>query len=132
LGGEPAGDLDLVAAVLPQGVAAGHRLDVGVAEIGERLGGERGARAGGAVEDDALVAIADGAFDARLEVAARDVRGAGQMAGVPLLGLADVDERDPLVQELAILRGIDLGDLLLDLADVLGAAEGYRLNSCRG
>ena len=58
LGGERARDLDLVAAVLPQRDAAGHRLDVLVAEqLLQRVGGERGAVAGRAVEDHALRAV---------------------------------------------------------------------------
>ena len=37
---------------------------------------------------------ADDALDARLEIAARDVLGAGDVAGVPLLALAHVEEHD--------------------------------------
>jgi hypothetical protein len=71
-------DLDLVAAVLPQRDAAGHRAHVAVAEeLVQRVRGERGALAGGAVEDDVRVAVGDRALDARLEIAARDVLGAG-------------------------------------------------------
>ena len=51
-----------------------------------------------------LRAVGDGALDARLEVAARDVLGAGEVAGVPLLALAHVDERDALAGELADAR----------------------------
>src|SRR3954449_9455369 len=51
-------DLDGVAAVLPQRVAARHRLDALIAQLLlERLGGQRGAVARGAVEDHALGAI---------------------------------------------------------------------------
>src|SRR5690606_11491503 len=60
-----------------------------------------------------------------LQVAARNVGGAGQVAGVPVLGLAHVDDGDPLVEEAVDLRGVDLGDLVLDLADVLGAAGSH-------
>src|SRR5690606_6697186 len=132
LGRQLAGLVDRVAAVLPQRDAAGHRLDVGVAEVGQRLGGERGARAGRAVDDDALVAVGDRAVDAGLEVAARDVRRAGQVAGVPLLGLAHVEQGDALVEQLADLAGVHLGDLLLDGADVVGAAGAHTVKSYRG
>jgi hypothetical protein len=68
-----------------------HGGDVLVAELlAQRVGGERGALARGAVEDDALVAILDRALDPRLQVAARHVLGAGDVAGVPLLGVAHV------------------------------------------
>ena len=81
LGRERARDLDGVAAVLPQRVAAGHGLDVLVAElVAQRLGGQRRAVARGAVEDHALRAVGGGALDARLQVAARDVLGAGHVA----------------------------------------------------
>ena len=53
-------------------------VDVLVAEqLGERVGGERGALAGGAVEDDAPRLVGRHALDARLEVAARDVAAPG-------------------------------------------------------
>ncbi len=52
LGAHEARDLDLVAAVLPEREAAGHRLDVLVAEVlDQRARGPGGALAGGAVED---------------------------------------------------------------------------------
>ena len=66
--------LDLVAAVLPQREAAGHRLDVLVAEIlDQRPRRPRRAVAGRAVQDDVLGAVGDGALDPRLEIALRDV-----------------------------------------------------------
>ena len=92
-------DLDVVAAVLPQRDAAGHRRDVLVAEqLLERVRGERRALAGGAVEDDALRAVgADGALDARLEVAARDVLGAGDVARRPTRSLSRTSTQDDAV-----------------------------------
>src|SRR3954447_3892760 len=144
LGGEGARDLDLVAAVLPQRDAAGHRLDVLVAELlPERVGGQRGAVARGAVQDDALRAVRDRALDAGLEVAARHVLGAGQMTDRVLLGLAHVDDRDPHQRRVAVLvavavagaircrdelvdlGGVDLLDLLLDAAGVLRSAHAH-------
>ena len=127
LGRERPGDDDVVAAVLPQRDAAGHRLDVLEAEVApERVGAERGALAGRAVEDHALRAVGRDAVDARLEVAARDVHGARQVPGVPLLLLAHVDDHDALVEELAHLGGIDLVDLRADLLDVLGSGGAHR------
>ena len=123
LGGELARDLDLVAAVLPQRDAAGHRprRPRSRARV-ERVGGERGARAGGAVDDDGRRAVGHGALDAGLEVAARDVLGAREVAAVPLLGLPDVDERNALAaRQLVDLGRVDLLDLLLDLTDELGS-----------
>jgi hypothetical protein len=98
---EDLGDVDLVAAVLPQRDAAGHGRDVRVAEqVGERVGSERRALAGGAVEDDALAAVGDRALDAGLQVPARDVDRAGDVAAIPLLGVAYVDQRDAVAQVL--------------------------------
>src|SRR3712207_7079557 len=64
--------------------SAGHRAHVGEAEqVLERVGGEGGALARRAVEDDGRVAVRDRALDARLEVAARHVHRAGDVPAVP-------------------------------------------------
>src|SRR2546421_686912 len=84
--------------------------------------------AGRAVEDHALRAVGDGALDAGLQVAARDVLGTRDVALVPLLGLAHVDDRHAVVEVLVNGRGIDLGDLLLDLADEVGAGGRHDVN----
>ena len=89
---ERRGQLRREAVALPVGVAAGERDDVLVAELLERLRGEGRAVAAGAVDDDRLRAVGRGALDPRLEEAARDVDGAGDVALVPLVRLADVDE----------------------------------------
>src|SRR6476661_4084863 len=68
LGREGLGDLDGVAAVLPQRDAAGHGLDVLEAQLVQRVRGQRAALAGGAVQDHVLRAIGDLRVDARLEV----------------------------------------------------------------
>ena len=123
LGRKRTRDLDLVAAVLPKRDAAGHVSDVRESELlGQRVRRERGAVAGLAVEDDRTVTVrADGAFDPCLEVAARDVHGARDVARGELLVLAHVHEDDaPPVA----VRGqlgqhvarIDLANLGLDLA----------------
>jgi hypothetical protein len=43
----------------------------------------------------------------------------GQEAGLGLLGLPDVDDRNALVRELVDLGRIDLPDVILDLTDEL-------------
>ena len=130
LGRPLARDLDVVAAVLPQRVAAGHRLDVLVAEVvAQGLGGERGAVARGAVEDHPLRAVGRCALDARLEVAARHVDRAGDLARRDLLGLADVDDDRAVAELLVDLGGVDLVDLGLDLADELRAGRAQLENS---
>ena len=106
-----------VAGLLPAGEAAGERDDIGVAEIGQRLGAEGRACAGGAGEDDAPALVRRLGLDAGLEESARDVDGLGDRALLVLIGLAHVDEerrlrRGELVGQLA---RVDLGDLLLDL-----------------
>jgi hypothetical protein len=130
LGRVRAGHLDRVAAVLPQRDAAGHGLHVRVAEVLQRLGGQGRAGARRAVQDDALGAVGDRALDAGLEEAAGDVRGAGELALGDLVGLADVDDGDALVEEAVDVGGIDLVDLALDLLDELGTGwHGFR--KCR-
>ena len=80
------------AVLLPAAEAAGQRRDVLVAELLERAGGERRARARLAGEHDRRRAVGHERRDARLEVAARDVHGALDRALVELVRLAHVDE----------------------------------------
>ena len=83
---------------------------------------ERGAVARGAVDDDRLHVVGRGRFDAGLEVAARDVHGAGDLALVPLVLLPDVEEERRVgpFEELAgacCVHFLDLGaNLLQELA----------------
>jgi hypothetical protein len=112
--------VDVVAAVLPQRDAAAHRGDVLVAEVLlHRVGGERRAAAARAVEDHALRAVTDGALDARLEMAARHVDGAGDVGLLELVLLAHVDDHGAVavLPELVDVLRVHLLDLLLDLAD---------------
>src|SRR5690606_498426 len=112
LGGEAAGRLPLPALVLPLVEAAGHRDDVLVAELGQRLRRERGADAGGAVDDDLRRLVRHPALDGALEGAAGDVERAGDGPLLVLLGLADVeDQRARLLAQGIGLVGLDLADL---------------------
>ena len=71
------------------------------------------------------VAVGRRALDARLEVAARDVLGAREVAGRELVGLAHVDD-DRAVAELALdVGGVDLVDLGADLLDDLGPGRAH-------
>src|SRR3954451_2398133 len=117
-------------AALPVGVAAGERDDVLVAELVERLRGERRAGAGGEVEEDRLGAIGGRLLDARLEVAARDVDRAPNPSLGPFVQLADVDDERGLgVEQLARLRDVDLVDLRLDLLEQFPIAR-HRFRKC--
>ncbi len=69
---------------------------------------KRRAVARGAVEDDALRAVARGALDAGLEVAARHVHGAGDVRLLELVLLAHVDDHGTV--PVAVLK------LIVDLA----------------
>ena len=141
LGRERARDLDLIAAVLPERDAPAHGRDVLVAEqVLHRLRGEGGAVARGAVQDHALVALADRALDTRLEVRTRHVHGAGQVRLLELVLLAHVDDHGTVAvgcplgaraprpprrmagrdQVVDLLR-VHLLDLLLHLAEQLSA-----------
>ena len=93
LGGQRPRDLDLVAAVLPQREAAGHRLDVLVAEVLDQrprrprraVARRRSTGSRAATRSGAAPSIRDS------EIALGDVLGAGDVPGRPLLGLAHVD-----------------------------------------
>ena len=80
----------------------------------ERLGCEGGAVAGGAVEHDPPRSVPDRALDARLQVAARHVDGAGQVARLELVLLAHVDENGTVA---VLLERVDVGRV--DLVDLL-------------
>ena len=86
----------------------------------------------GAVEHDPLVALRDHALDARFEIAARNVQGTGDVALVPFVLLAHVDDHQLLGSvavarlQLVDLGGIDLLDLRANLLDVLTAGLGHR------
>ena len=127
LGSQRLRRLDLVATVLPQREAAGHRLDVLVAEVlDQRPRRPRRAVARGAVEDDVLGVIGDRAVDPRLEIALRDVVRTGDVAGAPLLRLAHVDDHRAVVQLLPHLARIDFIDPALDLAKNLSSGRGHQ------
>src|SRR5581483_11274311 len=94
LGGEAARQRDLAAVALPVDEAAGERDRPLVAELRERLRGERRALAGRAVEDDRGGAIGHAALDPGLQAPARDVDRARDVALVPLVVAAGVDLLD--------------------------------------
>src|SRR5207244_6067454 len=75
----------------------------------------------GAVEDDRTVAVWLGLLDPRLERAAWDVHGTRNVAFVPLVPAAHVDEERRLgaFQELPRGLGVDLVDLRLDASEEL-------------
>ena len=98
LGRERDRPVEVVAAVLPQREAAGHHRHVVVAEqLLHRDRGERRAVLRGAVRDHPPVAVGDRLLDAGLQVAARNVHGAGDVAHLVLLLLADVEDHGRLV-----------------------------------
>ena len=97
---------------LPVGVAAGERDRPVVAELGQRLRGERRAGARRAVEEHGPRAVRRDVLDPRLEVPARHVHRAGDAALLPLVALAHVDEERRVVgvQQLACARRVDFLD----------------------
>ena len=80
---------------LPLLEAAGHRDDVPVAQHPKGLGGEDGADARRAIQDDGGRTIRDRRLDLLLDAALGHVMGAGDVALLPLPGLAHVDEGQP-------------------------------------
>ena len=93
LGREHRGRDPRPAFVLPASESARHRDDVRVAEVGESLGGERGAGTARAVDDDRDVAAGQLVLGLALEVAPRDEHRAGDHPLLELVELADVEER---------------------------------------
>src|SRR5207248_1559654 len=74
---------DLEPVSLPVGEPTGERMNVFVPELPERLRSKRRAVADGAVEDDRLRLVGGNSFDAALEIAPRDVDGAGEVTLLP-------------------------------------------------
>src|SRR5262249_27094635 len=107
--------LERVAAALPVVDSAGQVDHVRVPELLERLCRKGRSIAGRAVGDDRPAAVRHGLLDPRFQPAAWDVDGSGNVALVPFLALADVEEDRGLgsvVVELARAPGVDLVDLL--------------------
>src|SRR4029453_13945797 len=105
---------DLVgeAVPLPVGEAAGQRRHILVPALFEGFPREGRAIPGGRVHEDLALLVGDDALDPRLEVAARNVDGAGKVALVPLFALAHVDDGEGVLgEQLLRLRGIDFVDL---------------------
>ena len=85
------------------------------------MSGEGRALAGLAVQDHVRIALGHRALDARLQIAARYVLGAGKVTRLELVRLADIDH-DGAVSGLAVDLGrIDLVDRAADLLDDFGA-----------
>ncbi len=126
LGAQRTGNLDVVAAVLPQRDPTGHRLDILIAEIlDQRAGRPSRAVAGLAIENHVLRVIGRGALDPRLQIALGHVLGARDVSGRPLLRLADVDHHGAVTDLLADVGRIDLLDPALDLAENLGSGRAH-------
>jgi hypothetical protein len=70
-----------------------------------------------------LVVIGHRGLDPLLEIPARDVLGARDVAGRELVVLAHVDEHGAVLALCSGVRGVHLRDGLLDLADELRAAR---------
>src|SRR5207247_357413 len=118
-----------IAAVAPEGEAAGQRGDVLVAELlPQCVRPKRRSLAGCAIEHEALAAVGLDPLDPRLEIAAGNVDGAGNVSLLELALLTHVDEREGgvgaavrflHVERLLDLRGIDLFDPFAGLSDQL-------------
>ena len=120
LGGQDDRGLEVEAGALPALEPAVHRLDVGVAHLGEGLGREQRADAAGAVQDHRRVAVRRRGLDLLLDVGLGDVLGAGDVALLPLGRLADVDDRGRARGEGGDLLGRDFTDLGAGLAEEVG------------
>src|SRR6266850_1772962 len=106
--------------ILPAVEPAGHRNDVGVAELLQGVRGHRRANATRAVEDGGLGLVGDAVLGPLLEEALWDVHRARNVTRVPLVLLAHIRELDVRgAQQIGdLLRGRFL-DALLDLGEVV-------------
>ncbi len=125
LGGVRRGDGPGQPRALPGAEAAGQGDHLPVAQVLQRLGGEGGAGAAGAVEDDRVGAVADRVFDAGFEETAGDDGGAGDDALRDLVGFADVDGAGALSEQAAGGEGVDLGDLGLGPVEEVAVGGGH-------
>jgi hypothetical protein len=82
-----------------------------VAELLQRLRGERRTHTTGAVDDHRRGLVGHPVLDLGLEVAARDVDRAGQRALLVLVGLAHVEDQRPAGDLGRGGRGVDFTDL---------------------
>src|SRR5579863_479386 len=114
--------LDLAAGVGPFADAAGHGRDIVVSHVLHRLRGQHGPIPARTVDDD-LGCARNPLFDGRLDDAAREERGFGQVTEVPLVLLADIEVDGGLAARLHLehLGDRDLLDPLPGLADQLGS-----------
>jgi hypothetical protein len=109
-------DLEGQAGALPGAETTGEAVDVLVAELTQRAGGERRAGPARTVEDHAARLVRDLVFDPLLEEPARDPARVGDEALDVFVLLAHVDDRGVL--GLAELADVDLVDLALDFFEV--------------
>jgi hypothetical protein len=114
LGRQDLGRGPVAALVLPLVEAAGHRHDVLVADLGERLGREGRAHAAGAVDHDRRRLVGEAGLDRALEHAPGDVHRPRDGALLVLVRLAHVehDGAGPATQLVGLGR-VDLADLRL-------------------
>ena len=112
---------DVATGLAPTAKAGDHRRDVLVAHLLQSIGGENRSASRRAVDDDVRVAR-NPRLDLRLEIAARDVHGPGNLAEVHLVEVANVEERDRLATRLHLehLLRRDLGDARMRFGDELG------------
>src|SRR5262249_2120964 len=112
-------------------------------ELGQRLGGVRGARPARTVENDLRRSLGDLILDARLEEAARDPARARNEALGPLVLLADVDQNRPgavavarlalpRVHRLAHCLDVGLANLSLAVLQVLAGIHGAPMDALCG
>jgi hypothetical protein len=82
---------------LPSFPAAGQGEDVGVAHLLQNVGGEGGAEATPAVQNQFSGFVGDGGFDVAFDDAFAEVQGAGGVGCLPFVVFAYVDESRGLV-----------------------------------
>ena len=109
LGREHPGNDEVETRLLPSAVAAGHRLDVGVAELLQRACGKQRTNASCAVQRDRRVVLGNGVFNPGFDESLAEMHRSGDVAFVELVALANVDESAGSCRGTDLLRG-NLGD----------------------
>ena len=75
------------------------------------------ATAAGAVDDDRICMIGHRSLDTRLEMAARDMNCAGDVAFLPFIAFTDVDEDHAVLGEVGRASGVNFLDFRLRLLE---------------
>src|SRR5262245_46139853 len=93
--------------VLPLIEAAAHRIHIGVSKILEGLGGKRGTNTAGTVDDNRLTLVRQNLVSLHFQKPTGEENGFVEVALLPLVILADVEESKAIVRIEFILNVVN-------------------------